>query len=215
MAESIRIVIADDHPIVREGIRTLLATEPGMLCVGEASDGAAAVALYREPRPDVVLIDLIMPNQDGISAIREIKSIDPLARILVLTSFLQDEKLFPAIKAGALGYLLKDSSPQELLSAIRQVARGGLSLHPLVARQVIQELGEPSKGPVTEPLSDREEEVLQLLADGRSNQEIADQLAISERTVRNHVGSILAKLHLANRTQAALYAVRKSRPATG
>ncbi len=211
MSGPIRVLIADDHPIVREGVRTLIATEPGMECVGEANDGAAAIELYRELRPDVILMDLMMPRKDGITAIREIKQLDANARILVLTSFMQDDKLFPAIRAGALGYLLKDSSPQDLLRAIRQVFQGESSLHPLVARQVIEELNHPSEvSPPPEPLSARESQVLALISDGLSNQEIADRLVISERTVRNHVGNILAKLHVANRTQAALYAVRQS-----
>lgn len=209
MNQPIRILIADDHPIVREGVRTLLATEPDMVCVGEANDGAGAIQLYGKLRPDVVLMDLMMPNVDGITAIREIKRMDKHSHILVLTSFMQHEKLFPALKAGALGYLLKDTTPDELVRAIRRVARGESSLHPAVARKVIQELHEPSTDPAPEQLSEREVQVLGLIADGLSNQAIADRLTISERTVRNHVGNILAKLHLANRTQAALYALRQ------
>lgn len=206
----IRILIADDHAIVREGLRFLLMTEPGMTLVGEAGDGEAAVQQFRVLRPDVTLLDLMMPRKDGIGAIDDIKQEDPTARILVLTSFAEDEKLFPAIKAGALGYLLKDSSPQELLRAIREVYAGESYLHPTIARKLIQELNrsaEPERPPTPDPLSERELEVLVLIAEGLSNQEIADRLVISERTVRNHVGNILSKLHLANRTQAALYAI--------
>lgn len=210
MAEPIRVLIADDHPLLREGVRTLIATEPEMVCVGEAIDGEAAVQLYRELRPDVTVLDLMMPHKDGIAAIQEIKQFDPAARIVVLTSFVQDEKVLPAIKAGALGYLLKESSPEDLLRAIRQVFRGESSLHPEVAKKIIRELNRPAEAPVSEEsLSEREAEVLNLIANGLSNQEIADKLVISERTVRNHVGSILSKLHVANRTQAALYAIRR------
>ena len=210
MDEMIRILIADDHAIVREGLRALIASEPGMLITGEAADGEAAVRLFGELDPDVALLDLIMPRKDGITAIQEIIQQDPGARILVLTSFAEDDKVFPAIKAGASGYLLKDSSPQELLQAIREVQRGESYLHPTIARKLLHELNRPPELPPTaEPLSERELEVLDLVAEGLSNQEIASRLVISERTVRNHVGSILDKLHLANRTQAALYALRK------
>ena len=210
MSEEIRVLIVDDHAIVREGLRSLIATEPGMTLVGEAADGEAAVRLYSSLQPDVTLMDLVMPRMDGISAIREIKGQDPQARILVLTSFAEDDQVFPAIKSGALGYLLKDSSPRELLQAIRDIHRGDSSLDPTVARKLIDELSRPPElPPSAEPLTARELEVLDLIAEGLSNQDIAARLVISERTVRNHVGSILAKLHLANRTQATLYALRK------
>ena len=208
--EAIRILIADDHAIVREGLRALLETEPGMELVGEASDGIEAVRKQQALRPDVTLLDLVMPRQDGLAALTEIRQKDPQARILVLTSFAEDERVFPAIMAGALGYLLKDATPQELLKAIRDVARGEASLHPAIARRVIKELHRPQEsGPTVEPLTERETQVLSLVAQGLSNQEIATKLVISERTVRTHVSNILGKLHLANRTQAARYALRE------
>lgn len=210
MTETIRILIADDHAIVREGLRALIDTKPDMELVGEAADGVEAVLKARSLQPDVILLDLVMPRKDGIEAIGEIKRENPEARILVLTSFAEDEKVFPAIQAGALGYLLKDSSPQELLKAIREVYRGESSLHPAIARKLIRELNRPSDLPaIEEPLTEREVEVLILVARGLSNQEIAERLVVSERTVRTHVSNILGKLHLANRTQAALYAVRE------
>jgi len=210
MTETIRILIADDHPVVREGLRSLIATKPGMEVVGEAADGVEAVLMARSLQPDVILLDLVMPNKNGIEAIGEIKRENPEARILVLTSFAEDAKVFPAIKAGALGYLLKDSSPQELLQAIRDVYRGRPSLHPTVAGKLMRELDRPSQPPpAEEPLTEREVEVLKLVARGLSNQEIAERLVISEWTVRTHVRNILHKLHLTSRTQATLYALRK------
>jgi len=210
MTENIRLLIADDHTLVRAGLCALISTEPGMEVVGEAADGVEAVLKARSLRPDIILLDLVMPRQGGIEAIAEIKAEDPEARILVLTSFADDDKVFPAIKAGALGYLLKDSSPQQLLQAIRDVHRGESSLDPVIARKLIRELNQPPDLPRTEePLTAREVEVLRLVAQGLSNQEIAERMVVSERTVRTHVSNILDKLHLANRTQAALYAVRE------
>ena len=210
MGDRIRVLIADDHSIVRKGIRALLVTETDIEVVAEAEDGRQAVAEAERLRPDIILMDLVMPEMDGIEAIRQIKARQLEVRILVLTSFAADDKVFPAIKAGALGYLLKDSSPDELIRAIHQVYRGESSLHPMIARKLLQELSRPADQPPSpEPLTERELEVLQLVAQGRSNQEIADYLVISEATVRTHVSNILGKLHLASRTQAALYALRQ------
>ncbi len=210
MTENIRILIADDHAIVREGQRALIATEPGLELVGEAADGFEAVQLARSLQPDVLMIDLIMPRMGGIEAIEEIKTENPEVNILVLTSFAEDEKVYSAIKAGALGYRLKDASPQELLTAIREIHRGEPSMDPSIAHKLMRELRRSSDLPPTEePLTEREVEVLKLVAQGQPNQEIAETLVISERTVRTHVSNILSKLHLANRTQAALYALRE------
>jgi NarL family two-component system response regulator LiaR len=200
----------DDQGIVRKGIRALLAEVKGMEVLGEAGDGLEAIHQAEALRPDVILMDLVMPNLDGIEAIRRIKARQPEVRILALTSFLADDKVFPAIKAGALGYLLKDSDPEDLIIAIKNVYRGEPFLHPSIARKVLGELSHPAGAPPTpDPLTEREVEVLQLVAQGISNQEIADRLVISEATVRTHIGNILNKLHLANRVQAALYALRK------
>jgi NarL family two-component system response regulator LiaR len=210
MTESIRVLIVDDHAVVREGLRALIDVNPEMELAGEAADGVEAVQKARALQPDVILLDLVMPRKGGIEAISEIKEENPNARILVLTSFAEDDKVFPAIKAGALGYLLKDSSARELLQAIRDVHRGEPTMHPTIARKLMRELQRPPELPPTEePLTEREVEILKLVAQGLSNQEIADVLVISERTVRTHVTNILTKLHLANRTQAALYALRE------
>ncbi len=210
MSENIKVLIADDHPLVREGLRALLTGEPGLELVGEAINGAEAVEKVVQLQPDVILLDLLMPVKSGIEAITEIREANQEARILVLTSFADDEQLFPAIRAGALGYLLKDSSPQELLSAIRNVNRGESSLHPAIARRLVRQFSQNGPEPSPEnPLTQREIEVLKLVAQGLSNQNIADELVVSERTVGKHVGNILEKLHLANRTQAALYALRE------
>ena len=211
MSEAIRVLIADDHAIVREGLRALIATEPGLQLVAEASDGIEAVSKVHALKPDVILLDMMMPRLDGIGAITEIKKDCPDAKILVLTSFVEDEKVFTAIKSGALGYLLKDSSPQDLLNAIRSTARGEVALHPTIASKLIRELKQPANDkPKTEsPLTEREVEILQFVAQGLTNDEIAEKLVVSERTVRTHVSNILAKLELANRTQAALYALKE------
>jgi NarL family two-component system response regulator LiaR len=179
--------------------------------VGEARDGQEAIAKAKELHPDVILMDLVMPVMTGLEAIRYLAAHQPNSRILVLTSFAGTDKVFPAIKAGALGYLLKDSGPDELLRAIRQVHQGNSSLHPAIARKLLQEIGGPSldQQPREDVLTDRERDVLQLVARGQNNQDIADQLDISEATVRTHVSHILTKLGLSSRTQAALYALRR------
>jgi NarL family two-component system response regulator LiaR len=210
MSKPIRVLIVDDHAIVRKGIAALLATEPDVAVVGEAKDGSEAVAEAQRLLPDVVLMDLVMPKVDGLTAIRQIIASQPNACILVLTSFANDERIFNAIKAGALGYLLKDSGPKELVEAIHQVHRGESSLHPVVARKLLQELSNPPPlHPASAPLTEREMGVLELVAQGLSNRQIADILNIKEATVRTHVSNILNKLQLDSRTQAALYALRE------
>ncbi len=207
--KTIRILIADDHTIVRKGLKVLLATEPDMQVIGEAGDGAEAVEKAGSLKPDVILMDLVMPKMDGIEATRAVTAALPGTKILVLTSFAADDKVFPAVKAGALGYLLKDSSPEELLEAIRRVHRGEPSLEPSIARKVLQEISSPGQGKqTTDPLTERELDVLKRIAQGMSNKEIAAALFVAEWTVRSHVSNILAKLQLASRTQAALYALR-------
>ena len=209
MSKTIKILICDDHAIVRIGLRSLVSAETEMELVGEAVDGEEAVVMAKKLKPDVIIMDLNMPRKDGVTAIAEIKKKNPNARILVFTSYSDDKNVFSAIKAGASGYLLKDSSPEELLQAINDVYAGKSSLHPVIAQKVIQEMHQPTDLPPTDdPLSAREVEVLQNVAQGMSNQEIARTLKIKEGTVRIHVGNILNKLQLANRTQAALYALR-------
>ncbi|MGA9348658.1 MAG: response regulator transcription factor [Anaerolineae bacterium] len=206
----IRVLIVDDHAIVRKGIRALLEQVEQFEVVGEASDGQEAVTQAESLRPDVILMDLVMPGMDGIEATRQITADQAEARILVLTSFAANDKVFPAIKAGALGYLLKDSEPEDLLAAIESVCRGEPSLSPAIAQKVLLELRQPSDRPPTpDPLTDREVEVIQLVAKGLSNRDIAERLVVTEATVRAHVSNILSKLHLANRVQAALYALQE------
>ena len=208
--DKIRVLVADDHAIVRHGIYALLETEPDIQVVGEAQDGRQAIAEAQRLQPDVVLMDLVMPVVDGVEAIRRIRACQPQVRVLVLTSFGGENQVFPAIKAGALGYILKDSTPSELVQAIRQVDRGESALHPAIARMLVQELAQPSqRASAADPLTKRELEVLQLVAAGQCDREIADRLGISEATVRTHVSNILAKLNLGSRTQAALYALRE------
>jgi len=187
-----------------------LAESEGIDVVGEAGDGREAITQAETLQPDVILMDLVMPVMDGIEAISHIITNQPETRILALTSFSTDDKIFPAIKAGAIGYLLKDSDPIDLVPAIQQVHRGEPSLHPKVAQKVLLELSQPSDRPPTpDPITEREEEVLRLVAKGLSNQEIAEQLVVAEVTVRTHVSHILSKLHLANRVQATLYALKE------
>jgi len=207
---TIRVLVVDDHTIVRKGIRALLMTEPDVKVVGEARDGQEAIAKAERLKPDVILMDLLMPGMDGVEATRHIKERRLKACVLVLTSFAGDEEVFPAIKAGAQGYLLKHCSPEELVQGIRQVHSGESALHPMIARKVLGRLYDVSdRKPRTVPLTEREMDVLQLVARGQRNQEISDQLTISEATVRAHVSNILAKLRLSSRTQAAIYALRE------
>lgn len=210
MSETIRVLIVDDHELVRKGIRSLLSKERGIQTVGEAGNGAEAIAQAKLLQPDVILMDLVMPQVDGIEATRQITAAQPGVRVLVLTSFAADDKVFPAIKAGALGYLLKGASPGDLIEAIRQVQHGLPSLDSSVALKVLQEMARPAReAPPAQRLTEREEQVLRLVARGRSNREIAEELSVAEITVSKHVTSILGKLHLASRTQAALYALKQ------
>lgn len=212
MNTPVRIVIVDDHVIVRRGIRALLATEPGMEVVAEAGTGEEAIYETDRHRPDVVLMDLEMPNVHGVEAIERIVADHPGVRVLVLTSFATDDKVWPAIKAGASGYLLKNSGPRHLTEAIQQVHRGEAPLHPDVARMLLEKLqGPQNEDDITSsptPLTEREKEVLDKIARGCSNVDIAEQLCIEEATTRTHVSNILTKLGVENRTQAALYAFR-------
>ncbi len=220
MTQAIRVLLVDDHAIVRDGIRAVLRTRDDIEVAGEANNGRDAVAQAETLKPDVVLMDLVMPGMDGIEAIRLIVDGQPESRILVLTSFSAEDKVFPAIKAGAMGYLLKDCDAEELVRAIHQVYRGESSLHPKIARMLLQEMGAirapgggtgyPRPGrPTVDPLTERELDVLKLVARGKSNREIADELVVAEGTVRTHVSNILSKLHLASRTQATLFALRE------
>jgi NarL family two-component system response regulator LiaR len=208
--EPIKLLVVDDQNIVRKGIRALLEQVDDMDVIGEAANGEEAVVEARRLKPDVILMDLMMPKMDGITAIREIQASQLRARIIALTSFVTEDKVFPAIKAGAMGYLLKDSEPEDLITAIRKVNRGEPSLHPIVAKMVLDELSQPVKQPLTpEPLTQREVDIIRLVAQGLSNRQIAEQFVIGEATVRTHVGNVLNKLHLANRVQATLYALRE------
>jgi DNA-binding NarL/FixJ family response regulator len=211
-AAGLRLLLVDDQQLMRQGLRTLLEMEEGMTIVAEAADGAAAVQAFDELAPDVVLMDVRMPRMDGVEATRRIRGKSPGAKILILTTLDEDELVFEAVRAGALGYMLKDVSGAELASAIRAVAGGGAALQPSVARKVMDafaRLAQPTSAPnrhLVEPLSGREQAVLRLLARGLSNKEIADQLFLAEGTVKNHVSAILQKIDARDRTQAALKA---------
>lgn len=208
MAETISILITDDHALVRHGIRDFLELQPDLCVVGEADSGETAVRQAGELAPDVVLMDLVMPGMDGVEATRLVKQVSPHSQIIVLTSYHEDEYIFPALRAGALSYVLKDIGPDELAETVRRAARGESVLHPRVAARVVQEVrGARNDTPnLFTDLSDRELEVLRLIADGLSNAEIARKLIISEKTVKGHVSNILSKLHMLDRTQAAVFA---------
>jgi DNA-binding NarL/FixJ family response regulator len=211
MSDRITVLLVDDHAVVRQGVRAFLATQPDLSVVAEAASGAEAVALAAQHVPDVVLMDLIMPDMDGVEATRRIKQVSPRSQVVVVTSYHEDEHIFPALKAGALSYLLKDLSSEELAAAIRMAATGEAVLHPRVAARVIKELQGPRAekvNPFTE-LSGRELEVLKLIADGMSNADMAAKLVLSEKTIKGHVSNILSKLQLVDRTQAAVYAWRE------
>jgi NarL family two-component system response regulator LiaR len=211
MAEPITVLIVDDHQVVRRGVRAFLESQPDIAVVAEAESGEAAVQLAAEHAPDVVLMDLLMPSMDGIATTQQVKRVSPRSQVIVLTSYYQDEHIFPAIRAGALSYLLKDASPQDLIEAIRKACRGEAVLHSRVAARMVQELHGARQDSVNpcSTLSERELEVLRLIADGFSNMDIAERLVISEKTVKSHVSNILGKLHLVDRTQAAVFAWRE------
>jgi NarL family two-component system response regulator LiaR len=211
MDKPVTVLLVDDHKIVRHGVRAFLEARPEFVVVGEAESGAQAVELSGEHIPDVVLMDLILPGMDGVEATRQVKNISPRTQIVVLTSYHEDEYVFPALEAGATSYILKDVDMEELAVAIRRAASGEVTLHPRIAARILQELHGARRdevNPFTE-LTQREMDVLKLIANGLSNHEIAGELVISEHTVKGHVSNILSKLHLADRTQAAVYAWRK------
>jgi NarL family two-component system response regulator LiaR len=213
MSEHIRILLVDDHFLVRDGVRGYLSAHPDTLVVGEAASGDKAVQLAAELLPDVVLMDLVLPGMDGVAATRAVRAVSPRSQVVVLTSFHGDEHIFPAIRAGALSYLLKDVRPDELVAAVRSAARGEATMHPQVATRLIHEFAAPTsaEGGLRRfaDLTRREQEVLRLIAEGRSNAEITALLHLSEPTVKSHVSNILSKLHLADRTQAAVMAWRE------
>lgn len=210
-AQTITVLIVDDHQLVREGVRTFLQRQSDITVVGDAASGQEGLKLAAELVPDVVLMDLVMPEMDGVETTRRLKQISPSSQVIVLTSFDDDQHILPAIRAGALSYLLKDVSTAMLADAVRKAARGEVVMTPQVAKRVMQELrqGGRTPTPLDSDLSEREVEVLRLIAEGRSNTEISERLVISEHTVKRHVSNILSKLHLADRTQAAVYAWRE------
>ena len=208
--KKIRILVVDDESVVREGVVAILSYQKDFEVVAEAENGIQALEAAKKHKPDVILLDMVMPKQDGLATIPQLREILPDARILVLTSFAESDRVYQTIKAGALGYLLKDSTRTQLMQAIRDVAKGQASIHPSVTLKVIHEIDHPSELMYTsEPLTPRELDTLRLIARGQSNQEIAAALSVHERTIAKYVSNILDKLHLANRTQAALYAVRE------
>ena len=209
--EKIKVLIVDDHQVVRQGLRTFLELQADVVVVGEAGDGQAAVEMARQLQPDVVLMDLVMPRLDGIAATQQVKALAPAVKVIALTSFTEDDKVFPAIQAGASSYLLKDVSPDELVEAIRAAYRGEARLHPDITRKLMEQVtrqSSPAPMVTVEKLTEREVDVVRLVAQGRSNHEIAQELVISEKTVKTHISNILGKLHLDDRTQLAIYAIK-------
>lgn len=210
MSELIRILISDDHAVVREGLRALIEAEDDMELIGEAIDGLQAVEKTKALKPDVILMDLVMPRMEGAEAIQQIRDYDPKARILILSSFTEDKKVIAAVKAGAMGFVLKDSGPQDLLQAIRDVFNGESPFDPVISRTLLQEFQKPEEvSTIKNNLTDREIEIIKLLAQGLTTTKIAEQLIISERTVGTHIGNILTKLNLENRIQAVLLAIQE------
>jgi NarL family two-component system response regulator LiaR len=208
---SIKVMIVDDHQVIRQGLRTFLELHEDIQVVGEAEDGLAAVEMAGRLAPDVILMDLVMPRLDGIGATRQIKAAGGAAKVIVLTSFTEDDKVFPAIQAGASSYLLKDVSPDDLVEAVRAVHRGEARLHPDIARKLMEQVahqGAVKRSDVISDLTDREREVIRLVAKGQSNQTIAQELVISEKTVKTHISNILSKLDLQDRTQLAIFAIK-------
>jgi DNA-binding NarL/FixJ family response regulator len=212
MSDPIRVLIADDHAVLREGLRSFLELQDGIEIVGDAADGAQAVELAEQLRPAVVLMDLVMPKLDGVEAMRELRERVPETRVIILTSYIDDERLLPAIRAGAAGYLLKNAEPKELARAIRAAHAGEALIDPTVAARLVERLAEDRGDDGYENLTAREREVLDLIARGFSNKRIAQELGIAEKTVKTHVGNLLGKLGVADRTQAAVYATRHGRP---
>jgi NarL family two-component system response regulator LiaR len=211
MTEKIKVLIVDDHQVVRQGLRTFLELQEDIVVVGEASDGYGAIEMVRQLGPDIILMDLVMPGLDGISATRQITSSSMPVKVIALTSFTEDDKVFPAIRAGASSYLLKDVSPDELVEAIRAVHRGEARLHSDIARKLMEQIAGQTASPhktYAEVITERERDVIRLVAQGCSNHEIADKLVISEKTVKTHVSNILSKLRLKDRTQLAIYAIK-------
>ncbi len=207
--DKISVLIVDDHTVVRQGLRTLLELQEDIEVVGEASNGVEAVEQARQLLPDVVLMDLVMPEMDGIAATRSIRSLCPTTKVIILTSFAEDDKVFPSIKAGAQGYLLKNVSPTDLIKAIQAAHRGEAQLDPEIAKKLMDEFSAKPEKPTSGELTAREMEVLRIIARGLNNREIAEELVLSEKTVKTHVSNILSKLHLSDRTQAAIYAFRE------
>jgi two-component system, NarL family, response regulator LiaR len=209
--DAIRVLVVDDHAVVREGLRAFLALQDGLEIVGEAGDGVEALQEAQRLRPDVILMDLVMPKLDGLGAMRELRERLPDCRVIVLTSFLDDDRLLPAIEAGAAGYLLKNAEPSELARAVRSAHAGEAIIDPTVAARLVRAIGASTRAHSEhqDVLTPREREVLELIAGGRSNKRIAFELGISEKTVKTHVGHLLAKLGVADRTQAALLALRQ------